>query len=288
LSIVDNRTFKRLFYQVLDHDPAQADIIAFFLAFRAHLDARSLSVHAITTDGSSLYPGAITEVFGAIPHQICQFHVLADLSKAVLHAVASVRKGLATRQPKLKRGRPTKQDRPLVRQRQRLQAKIADLFTHRYLFVQRHLTPSDRETLQRITRGLPHLRALRDIMDEVYRLFDRRCRTATALVKLARLRQRVQRFTQVGKTLQPLFSANVDKALTFLDDRLLPSTSNAVERGNRRHRKMQKTVYRVRTAPHIHDRMALDLFREARASPRGQTLQALHQARAAPRQPIPR
>lgn len=102
------------------------------------------------------------------------------------------------------------------------------------------------------------------------------------------MRQRVQRFTQVGKTLQPLFSANVDKALTFLDDRLLPSTSNAVERGNRRHRKMQKTVYRVRTGAHINERMALDLFREARAGPRGKTLQALHQARAASRQLIRR
>ena len=82
--------------------------------------------------------------------------------------------------------------------------------------------------------------------------------------------------------------ANVDKALTFLDDRLLPSTSNAVERGNRRHRKMQKTVYRVRTCAHIHERMALDLFREARASARGQTLHALHHARAAPRQLVTR
>jgi hypothetical protein len=87
-----------------------------------------------------------------------------------VHAVASVRKGLATRQPKLKRGRPTKQSRPLVRQRQRLQAKVADLFTHRYLFVQRHLTPSERETLHRITRGLPHLRTLRAIMDDAKRI----------------------------------------------------------------------------------------------------------------------
>jgi len=30
--------------------------------------------------------------------------------------------------------------------------------------------------------------------------------------------------------------------LTFLDDRLLGATSNAVERGNRRYRKMQKTI----------------------------------------------
>jgi len=32
-------------------------------------------------------------------------------------------------------------------------------------------------------------------MEEVYRLFDRRCRTDTALSKLARLRQRVRRWT---------------------------------------------------------------------------------------------
>jgi len=91
-------------------------------------------------------------------------------------------------------------------------------------------------------------------MDEVYRLFDRRCRTETALGKLAKLRERVRRFKKVGKTLSKIFSPNLEKALTFLDDRLLPSTSNAVERGNRRHRKMQKSIYRVRTKPHVSGR----------------------------------
>ena len=90
--------------------------------------------------------------------------------------------------------------------------------------------------------------------DELYDgLFDRRCRTDTALGKLARLRRRVRRFQKVGKTLQKLFSPNLEKSLTFLDDKLLPSTSNAVERGYRRHRKMQKTVYRVRTPQNIYD-----------------------------------
>ena len=46
----------------------------------------------------------------------------------------------------------------------------------------------------------------------------------------------------LGFGISKLNSPNLDKALTFLDDKLLPSTSNAVERGNRRHRKMQKTV----------------------------------------------
>jgi len=36
----------------------------------------------------------------------------------------------------------------------------------------------------------------------------------------------------------------LEKALVFLDEKLLGATSNAVERGNRRYRKMQKTVGR--------------------------------------------
>jgi hypothetical protein len=283
LSIVDNRTFKRLYYRVLEHDPAHDDMIAFFQDFHRALQARQLIVRGITTDGSPLYPAAIAAVFGAVPHQICEFHILKDVNQAVLRAVAQVRKQLATRQPKLKRGRPTPQQRPLVRNRQRLQQKIADLFEYRHLFVQRHLTPAEQATLQRITRGLPRLRALRKIVEEVYRLFDRRCRTATALAKLARLRQRVQRFSTLCQVLKGLFSANLEKALTFLDDRLLGATSNAVERGNRRYRKMQKTVYRVRTADHIAERLALDLFREMAAPAHAAIMELLHAERASPR-----
>ncbi len=117
-------------------------------------------------------------------------------------------------------------------------------------------------------------------MDEVYRLFDRRCRTDTALAKLAKLRRRVRRFKQVGKTLSRLFSPNLDKALTFLDDRLLPSTSNAVERGYRRHRKMQESIYRVRTMSRLIARIALDMFRDFQSLARSLTTKALHQARA--------
>ena len=179
-------------------------------------------------------------------------------------------------------GRSTGAKRELAQIRQRLQQKIPDLFEYRYLFVQRHLSDRERAIPQRITRGLPQLRTLRDITDEVYRLFDRRCRTDTALAKLARLRQRVQRFTQLSQVLKGLFSANVEKALTFLDDRLLDATSNAVERGNRRYRKMQKTVYRVRTYDHIVDRLALGLFREAAGQSRTSTRLLLHAERAGP------
>ena len=82
-----------------------------------------------------------------------------------------------------------------ARTKKRLAAQRAALFTHRYLFVQRHLNKTERKTLWRISRGVPQLRALRAIMEQVYALFDRRCRTQTALDKLAKLRRRVQRFT---------------------------------------------------------------------------------------------
>jgi hypothetical protein len=282
LSIVDNRTFTRLLYQVLDHDPTHKDIEAFFGRFHAALKTRGLALKGITTDGSALYPEPIATVFGEVPHQLCTFHVLKEVTKAVLGAVAKLRKGLAAAAPKLGRGRPaTKAAKRAARRKKRIEQKVGDLFEHRYLFVRRRLTDSERKTLTRITRGQPQLRILRGLMEEVYRLFDRRCRTATALAKLAKLRARLRRFGQLRKALKKLFAAGLEKALVFLDEKLLGATSNAVERGNRRYRKMQKTVYRVRTRPAIEARLALDLQRERQAQGRAETTETLHKARAA-------
>jgi hypothetical protein len=136
--------------------------------------------------------------------------------------------------------------------------------------------------LRRLLRGQPHLRALREIMDEVYRLFDRRCRMATALRRLEELRQRVRRFKRLARALGKLNSPNLEKALVFLDDGLLGSTSNAVERSNRRYRKAQKSIYRVRTKHHREQRIALDMNRELRAAKRARTLKSLHLARSDP------
>jgi hypothetical protein len=281
LSAVDNRCYKRILYEVLDHDPNHDDIRAFLRRLKTALVARDLTLLGVTTDGSSLYPEPLAEVFSGVPHQICQFHVVKDIVKAVLHAVASQRKSLAAKQPKLPRGRPsTKAAKQAARKKKRLAHKSAELFTHRHLFVKHHLSKSDRKTFWRITRGLPQLRKVREIMEQVYALFDRRCRTQTALDKLAKLRHRLNRFKHLGEALKKLFSPTLEKALTFLDDKLLPSTSNAVERGNRRYRKMQKSIYSVRTQEQIRSRIALDMWREAQGEGRDHTLQALHEARA--------
>jgi hypothetical protein len=281
LSAVDNRRDKRILSDVLDHDPTHDDIRAFLGRLKTALTARDLTLCGFTTDGSALYPTPLVEVFGDIPHQICTFHIVAEVNKAVLGAVASARKGLAATQPKLPKGRPSTQAaKAAARTKKRLATQGAALFTHRYLFVQRHLNKTERKTLWRVSRGLPQLYALRAVMDQVYALFDRRCRTQTALDKLATLRRRLMRFRPLGETRKKLFSPTLEKALTFLDDKLLPATSNAVERGNRRYRKMQKQVYRVRTLVQIRARLALDMWREAHAEGRQHTLASLHRARA--------
>ena len=284
LSAVDARRQRRLLYEVLDHDPTLADIVWFLARLNDQIRARGHAVLGITTDASPLYPRPIALVLGDVPHQVCEFHILKELTKAVLRVLARLRKRLAAQAPKLPRGRPkdTAEGRGLHREARSLRGRVAALFEHRHLFVRRHLTAAERATVQRLARCDRPLRALRAIMDEVYRLFDRRCRTETALAKLACLRQRVRRYRSLGKSLDKLWSPNLGKALTFLDEGLLPATSNAVERGNRRHRKMQKTVYRVRTQAALVGRLALDLQRDEQADGRSSTANCLHRQRAKP------
>jgi Transposase len=281
LSIVDNRRYNRLAFRVLDHDPTQDDVREFLTEFKGQLDKHGLKVPGITTDGSSLYPTVLKELWPDARHQICEFHVIKEITKAILHALAKLRKEMTGKIPKQPRGRPPKEQQPHARKVKRQKQRVADLFEHRYLFVRHHLSKAQRQQLQKLTRGLPQLRRLRAIMDEVYRLFDRRCKTQTALKKVAKLRKRVRRFKALGQALNKLNSANLEKALEFLDDKLLGSTSNAVERTNRRFRKAQKSIYCVRTKCHLEQRLALDMHREQRMPQQKQTVKTLNRARAA-------
>src|SRR5262245_54359508 len=105
-------------------------------------------------------------------------------------------------------------------------------------------------------------------MEQVEALCDRRCRAQTALATWAPLRRQLRRFPQGGATRKTLFAPPLAQALTFLADKLLPATSNAVERGNRRKRKRPKSVSRVRTHAQFRARLALDMWRQAPAEGR--------------------
>jgi hypothetical protein len=285
LSAVDPHRQRRLLYEVLDHAPTAGDVLMFLARLNEQVRNRGHAVLGITTDGSPLYPRPVALALGDIPHQVCEFHVKKELTRAVLRALAGIRKRLAEQKPALPRGRPRADEasKRLHGEAQAIQRRLTDLFEHRHLFVRRHLSAAERALVTRLARPDRRLRALRAIMDEVYRLFDRRCRTDTALGRLSELRRWVRRYRALGRSLDKLYSPNLEKALTFLDDRLLAATSNAVERGNRRHRKMQKAVYRVRTLPALAGRMALDLERDQRGDGRSSTVTCLHGQRAKPR-----
>ena len=280
LSLVDNRRVTRLLSDGLDHHPTHADIRSFCRRFRAALDARSRTVLGLTTAAAPRAPAPVAEICGQVPHQIGAFHPIAAITKAVLTAVARVRQALAAPIPTRPRGRPaaTAAQHQARAQHTRPQ-NVTALFDHRDLFVPHALTPAARKPRAQISRGYTPRRALREILDAVYRLLDRRCRTATARQQLAKRRRRVYRFKPVGKTLPQRSSPNLEKALTCLDDPLLPSTSTAVERGNRRHRTMPNIVSRVRTREHISRRIALDRLREAQGEGRTPTTRRLHLAR---------
>src|SRR2546427_7135479 len=159
LSAVDNRCYKRILYDVLDHDPNHEDIRAFLGRLNTALEARDLTLLGVTTDGSSLYPEPLRDVFGEVPHQLCQLHVVQDIVNAVLSAVASARTSLAATHPTLPRGRPsTKVAKRVARMQKRWGQKSADLYTHRHLCVKHAWSTGDCKTFGSITRGVPQLR----------------------------------------------------------------------------------------------------------------------------------
>ena len=132
------------------------------------MDARDLALQGITTDGSALSPEPSRTVFGEVAHQICPCHVLQELPQGILSAVAAERNRLAKSNPQLKRGRPASKDkvaRRLARQSKQSQEQSRGLFQDRFLCVQRRLKPSERKRLVHISRGVPPLRKVREIME---------------------------------------------------------------------------------------------------------------------------
>src|SRR5262249_28572539 len=126
LSVVDNRRYNRLAFRVLDHDPTADDVRDFLTEFKGQLDKRGLKVKGITTDGSSLYLEVLKELWTDARHQLCEFHLIKEITKAVLHALAALRKELAAKIPKQRRGRPSKEQLPLARKAKRQKRRVAD------------------------------------------------------------------------------------------------------------------------------------------------------------------
>src|SRR4051812_8135226 len=81
LCAVDGPRQHRLLYEVLDHAPDHDDIRRFLRHLRQALAARDGTVHGITTDGSTLYPVPLAELFDGVAHQVCEFHTIRTQSR---------------------------------------------------------------------------------------------------------------------------------------------------------------------------------------------------------------
>ena len=151
-----NRRSKRRLYDVLDHEPTHEDIRAFLGRLKTALTAGALTRLGLTPDGAALSPAPLAEVCGGVRPPLCEFHSVADGVQAVLGAVASARTRLAAKQPQRPQGRPsTPAAKRAARTQKRRDVPRAAWCTPRYLFVQHPLSKTARQTLGRLTRGLP-------------------------------------------------------------------------------------------------------------------------------------
>src|SRR5262249_36907211 len=148
----------------------------------------------VVSDGSSLYPALLAEVWPEARHQLCVFPVLRDINACVFDALRRLRRRLAQQgKRQRRRGRLSKaQKRARARYGATKKEQAYFIWKHRHLLVRRpeRVGGRERRWLSQMFASLPALRALRRFVLQVYRLFapgqsphQARCRRA-ALVKV--------------------------------------------------------------------------------------------------------
>jgi transposase-like protein len=224
--------------------------------FLGNLQAHRLSPKVVITDGSSLYPQLLAELWPTAQHQLCVFHVLQDVNRHVLDAVKRLRRELSRRGNggrKRRRGRPTKAQ-ARSRKRKPLSAKERAhfVFKHRYLITKRrdNLSPQDEKNLATICQYLPGLRTLRTFVDRIHGLFEVRQSPHQARCRRAKLvgHAEFQRVPELAEAMQMLEPEKFEKMIAFLHRpvRKRIRTNNHVERTNRQLRYFEKVRYKWR------------------------------------------
>jgi hypothetical protein len=221
--------------------------------FLKNLKTWGLVPAVVVTDGSSLYPELLAELWPGARHQLRVFHVLKELHKLVLDAARRLRRGLSrrgNRGRKRKRGRP-----PKGRARRRgltNKEKSAFVFEHRHLVVKRRdrMSGQDRADLATMVGYLPELKVLRDFVDRLERLFEADQGEALAWGRHAAL-GRSSAFLAVpelAKAIGMLAAEKFAKMVAFLQSRACDRvrTNNHVERVNRKLRHQEKARYKWR------------------------------------------
>lgn len=226
--------------------------------FLRNLQRSGLKAKVVVTDGSTLYPALVAELWPKAEHQLCVFHVMQDLNKLILDAVRRLRTRLARQGRKgrrRQRGRPSKAaKRRRAKQGRSLQEKSKFVFKHRHLIVKRRANMSEQEqkNLKTTLEYLPALRSLRQFTDRLHRLFEPDQSEHQAWCRWRGLRQSEEflAIPELNQALLSLEEAKFAKMIAFLRGparrRRLVRTNNHVERCNRKLRYWEKVRYKWR------------------------------------------
>jgi hypothetical protein len=209
----------------------------------------------VVTDGSTLYPKILAELWPDARHQLCVFHVIKEINECVLDAVRRLRRRHAqTGGRKRKRGRRTKtQKRACTRQIATRKEQAYFIWKRRHLLVTRpdHLTARQRRQLSQMFEYLPELRRLRQFVLHVHRLFDPTRSFRYAANQWASLVTTPEYLADpdLARALGMLTEEKFEKMTAYLDSPLgqRVRTNNHVERTNRRLRYLEKVRYKWRS-----------------------------------------
>jgi Transposase len=224
--------------------------------FLQNIKNAGLLPRVVVTDGSSLYPGVLAEVWPAARHQLCVFHLLKDINDLLLKAVRRLAGGLARRGNagrKRRRGRPSKkQQAARAAAGPTLKDKARFIKKHRFLIVKKssELDKQQWETLIVMFDYLPALRTLWHFASEARALFDKEARVQTLWKRRAALlrQEEYQQVPELVEAMKLLERGKFKKAVAFVYSAAAEKvrTNNHVERANRRFRFTEKLRYKWR------------------------------------------
>ncbi len=234
-------------------------------AFLDEIKAMGFVPVVVITDGSALYKEALVERWEDVEHQLCIFHVLANINKDVLAAARAILKGLP-KPKKYRRGRPKKRGRK--RKKDDRRKFVADRL---HLIVKRRdrFTEDDRADWRRMVEINARFETLKDFVDEVHGLFEKGNTKEAARRRRNRLAKRPDytEIPELKRAIHRLARQKFNKMIVFMAYENLDRTNNHVERGNRSFRMIQKTRYRRRRAHTIILALELHVLRRWRKHP---------------------
>ena len=224
--------------------------------FLRQLQAHGFMPQVVVTDGSSLYPALLAEIWPQAAHQLCVFHVLKDINGHVLDAVRRIRREMQRRGCRGRKRKPGRPKRGTARQRRerKLRDKAQFIYKHRYLIVKRPqtMTAQQRKDLAQMLEDAPSLRLVQAFVAEVYRLFERGQTEATAWRRHAALvgNASYALLPELAAAIKLLEPGKFTKMIAYLRSRVgrRVRTNNHVERMNRVLRLYEKTRYKWRRA----------------------------------------